>query len=207
MGLLRSSLMAALSLLVVACGDEGQELPSLDKAVEYQIVEKRDTTRTEGGETRTARKVWIYAPVTDVIARINTALKAAMDVQKEDGVTFVEAYLLVAPNKALAGTGKYVAQGRYALDGVDDSPLKVPLSQGKWEARFSDFVISELESKITQIWFEHRKRFSKPAAYGLTQVDEPAMRAFIAKELKIDPQDVKMTQWQNYKFFPEDWEK
>ena len=25
--------------------------------------------------------------------------------------------------------------------------------------------------------------------------------------MKIDPKDVKMTQWQNYKYFPEDWEK
>ena len=207
MGFLRFSFAAGLALLVAACGAEESALPSLDKAVEYQIVEKRDTTRTEGGETRTARAVWIYAPVTDVIARVYTTLKAAHLVQKEDGVQFVEAFLLVAPYKILAGTGKYVAKARYALDGVDDSPLRLKLTQGIWDARYSEIVITELESKITKIWFENRKRFSKPAAYGLTQVDLPAMQAFIGEKLKIDPKDVKLTQWQNYKYFPEDWEK
>ena len=207
MGFLRSSLMAGLALLMVACGAEESGLPSLDKAAEYQIIEKRDTTRTEGGVTRTARAVWVYAPVTDVITRVYTTLKAAVQVQKEDGVDFVEAFLLIVPDKVLAGTGKYVAKARYALDGVDDSPLRLKLTEGIWDARYSEMVISELESKITPLWFENRKRFSKPAAYGLTQVDLPAMQAFIAEKLKIDPKDVKMTQWQNYKYFPEDWEK
>jgi len=207
MGFLRSKLIAALALLVVACGAEEAVLPSMEQAVEYQIVEKRDTTRTEGGETRTARAVYIYAPVTDVVSRVYTALKAAVRVQEEDGVQFVEAFLLAAPYKALAGTGKFVAKARYALDGVDDSPLRLKLTEGIWDARYSEFVITEVEAKITKLWFENRKRFSKPANYGLTQVDIPLMQAFVAKELKIDPEDVKMTQWQNYKYFPEDWEK
>ncbi len=199
--------MAALILLVAACGAEEAALPSMDQAVEYQIIEKRDTTRTEGGETRTARAVYIYAPVTDVIARVYTALKAAVRVQEEDGVQFAEAFLLAAPYKALAGTGKYVAKARYALDGLDDSPLRLKLTEGIWDARYSDIQITELEGKITKLWFENRKRFSKPANYGLTQVDIPPMQAFIAGELKIDPKAVKMSQWQNYKYFPEDWEK
>ena len=207
MGFLRSPLLIGFTLLVAACGAEESGLPSLDKAAEFQIVEKRDTTRTEKGVTRTARSVWIYAPVTDVISRVYTTLKAAVQVQQEDGVDFVDAFLLVVPEKALAGTGKYVAKARYALDGVDDSPLRLKLTQGIWDARYSEVVISELESKITPLWFENRKRFSKPAAYGLPQVDLPAMQAFIAEKLKIDPKDVKMTQWQNYKYFPEDWEK
>jgi hypothetical protein len=207
MGFVRSSLMIGLALLFAACGAEESVLPSLDKAVEFQIIEKRDTTRTEGGVTRTARSVWIYAPVTDVISRVYTTLKAAVQVQKEDRVDFVEAFLLIVPDKSLAGTGKYVAKARYALDGVDDSPLRLKLTQGIWDARYSEMVISEIESRITPLWFENRKRFSKPAAYGLTQVDLPAMQAFVAEKLKIDPKDVKMTQWQNYKYFPEDWEK
>jgi hypothetical protein len=207
MGVLRSTLMAALALLVTACGAEESVLPSMEQAVEYQIIEKRDTTRTEGGETRTARAVYIYAPVTDVVSRVYTSLKAAVRVQEEDGVQFAEAFLLAGPYKALAGTGKFVAKARYALDGLDDSPLRLKLTEGIWDARYSEFVITELEAKITNLWFENRKRFSKPANYGLTQVDLPLMQAFIAKELKIDPKDVKMTQWQNYKYFPEDWEK
>ncbi len=207
MRFLRSTSMAALILLVAACGAEEAALPSMDQAVEYQIIEKRDTTRTEGGETRTARAVYIYAPVTDVIARVYTALKAAVRVQEEDGVQFAEAFLLAAPYKALAGTGKYVAKARYALDGLDDSPLRLKLTEGIWDARYSDIQITELEGKITKLWFENRKRFSKPANYGLTQVDIPPMQAFIAGELKIDPKAVKMSQWQNYKYFPEDWEK
>lgn len=207
MRFLRSTSMAALILLVAACGAEEAALPSMDQAVEYQIIEKRDTTRTEGGETRTARAVYIYAPVTDVIARVYTALKAAVRVQEEDGVQFAEAFLLAAPYKVLAGTGKYVAKARYALDGLDDSPLRLKLTEGIWDARYSDIQITELEGKITKLWFENRKRFSKPANYGLTQVDIPPMQAFIAGELKIDPKAVKMSQWQNYKYFPEDWEK
>ena len=192
-------LLAAVAL--AACDSEIEKLP-VDKALAYQIVAKEDRSVDEPNFKRTIRRVSIHAKATTIEERVHTALKAAIDVQKEEGVDYVETYLLISPHPALVGTGKYVALARYALDGMDDSTSKVRFNRGTWDVRASDVTPSELEIKITELWFANREQFAYVNRIGMAQVKIPEMQAFISKELNIPPKKVVMNQWQVYTWRP-----
>ena len=203
MGFARPWIILLAPVAAAAC-DGTSDRPPIDKAVAYQIVAKEDKSLTEGNFKRSIRRVSIYAKAATPEERVHTALKSAIDVQKQDGVDYVESYLLISPHPALVGTGKYLALAQYAPDGKDDSTVQVPLDNGTWSARVTDFTPSELEIKITEVWFANRRRFERQSIYGLglTQVKIPEMRAFIAMELNIPGEKVKMTHFQVNKWHP-----
>lgn len=193
----------AIVLGLAGCGERESDIP-LAEALPYQVVKKEKDVVQQAGKDRKIERWAIYAEgATTVKQRVHTTLKAAKDAQAESGALYAEATLLAGPSELLLGTGKLLALGQFAPDGLDGTLAANKLQHGVWEARATDYQVSDREKKITLLWFENRKRFDKEGPFGLSQVDEPAMRAFIGKELGIVPEDVKMTLWQTYKYFPE----
>jgi len=197
------TMACAIVLGLAGCGDRESDIP-LDEALAYQVIKKEQDVVQQAGKDRKVARWAIYAAGANTVTqRVHTALKAAKDAQAETGAEYAEATLLAGPSELLLGTGKLLALGQFAPDGLDGTLAANKLQHGVWEARATDYQLSEREQKITLLWFENRKRFDKEGPFGLSQVDEPAIKAFIGKELGIAPEDVKMTLWQTYKYFPE----
>jgi hypothetical protein len=49
-----------------------------------------------------------------------------------------------------------------------------------------------LTLEVEGLWWSNLQRFQRPDGYGGTETDEEAMKGFIAKELQVEPEDVKL---------------
>lgn len=202
-----STMVLAMTCVVVlglaACGEKKAEIP-VAEALPYQVIKKEQEVVQQHGKDRKVTRWAIYAEgASTVKQRVHTALKAAKDAHAETGADYAEATLLAGPSELLLGTGKLLAMGQYAPDGLDGTLAANKLQHGSWEARMTEYQISEQERKITLLWFENRKRFDRAGPFGLSQVDEPAIKAFIGQQLGIPADEVTMTLWQTYKYFPD----
>ncbi len=166
---------------------EFQSPISLDQAQSYQLVQIEDTSV----HRRQRVRAFIYSKAVSRAARVQTSMKAAVEVLQDTGVHFVQVFLLISPDTSLLGTGSYYANLSFAPDGGGVSGEK-PLRNGQWEAQVTDQVVDPVAVEMEKLWWANRGRFQKPADYGGTETDEPALRGFIAEELGVQASEVSL---------------
>lgn len=167
-----------------ACGDTGPDFAT-DQAVEYEMVSIDDLSFL--GRKRVSAV--IVAPTALTLEqRAQTALKAAVDLQKRTSADAVNVFLEISPG--LAGLGFLLAKAQYAPDfrgWTGDRAYR----NGSWEASATDEAIPETAIKIVELWGQHESKFQTiDDGFGGTMTDEPALNEYIAEIMDIDPEDV-----------------
>ncbi len=109
-----------------------------------------------------------------------TAMKAAMDYQKETGADLSYVWLEMSP--LTQGAGYQLATADYAPDGKGNSEMATPFT---WEVEAVKTLPTEQAKKITELWQSNKPKFQKN---GMT--DEPELKKFIAGKLNIKVSDV-----------------
>lgn len=190
---LGATTLTALTLVACESRQEGpkasQPTPpiGLDQALTYEILQREDIS----SRTRRRVRAFIYSPAESVAARVQTSMKAAVEIQLDTGCQYVKVFHLIFPDANQIGLGTYYVDLSYAPDGLGVSG-ESPLRMGEWEAMATDEVVDDLTLEVEKLWWSNRQRFQRPDGYGGTETDEEAMKAFIAKELEVDAADVKL---------------
>lgn len=151
--------------------DASESVP-MAAAVKYEVVKSENTSFA----SRTRLRAFIVAPEAKTREqRAQTALKAAVDAQKETGVDHTSVQLMYARDAWTAG---WAAEAEYARDGNDLSG-KTPLPHGVWSARATDLTRTDDDLKIVIAWDQKKEDFRKDDGI----LNERALRAAVAKEL------------------------
>lgn len=159
----------------------------VDQALSYEVVQREDTS----SRSRRRLSAFIYSPARSVEARIQTSMKAAFELQQSTGCDFVKVFHLIVPDPSQVGTGTYYADLSYAPDGLGVGG-ESPLRNGTWEATVTDEVVDSLTLEAEKLWWSNRSKFQRADGFGGTETDEKAMKEFIAKQLKVKPEDVHL---------------
>lgn len=162
--------------------------PDISKAKPYSVFNQKDLSVVG----RNRLEWWIQSPEAKSFEeRAQTAMKAAIDLQKKNAADFVNVWLEINPT--LAGKGYQLAIARYAPDGKGISGTE----ELKWEVEAADVSTDSQEIAIGDLWYKNRDSFLRPD--GL--VDEPRIMVFIAKKLHISPDQVHLP-WFTRKGYP-----
>ncbi|MEQ8751377.1 MAG: DUF4875 domain-containing protein [Amphiplicatus sp.] len=172
-------------LLSCSPGASGKNPPT-ENAVEYRLLAVEDT----GFAGRTRKSARIYAPeATTVVARAETALKAAVNLQQRWDADAVGVFLEISP--LLQGQGYVYAIANYSPDGGGWSG-NAPFRNRTWEAEASGIVLSADDIKIGEMWYARRAQFQVDDGFGGTQTDEKAVAASIANEMVVSVESVSL---------------
>jgi hypothetical protein len=151
--------------------DPSESVPTA-AAVKYEVVKSNNTSFAG----RTRLRAFIVAPEAKTPEqRAQTALKAAVDAQKETGFDYIFVQLMYDRNAWTAG---WAAEGEYARDGKDQGG-ETPLAHGVWSARACDFTPTDDDLKIVIAWDQKKEDFRKDDG----TLNERALRSAVAKEL------------------------
>jgi hypothetical protein len=152
----------------------GSEVPTAH-AVPCELVELRDISVPGRARSR----AFIAVPPTDgkptpltADQRAQTALKAAVEIQRNRGADYVLVQLMFDRKAMSAG---WAAEAEFAPDGFDQSG-KTKLRNGVWEASVSATTPTADEVAIIRSWDEHAEYFRN--SEGL--LDERKLKAKIA---------------------------
>ena len=160
---------------------------SVDQAVAYDVIEREDISSRSRSRTR----AFVSSRARSLEARVQTSMKAAFELQQETGSSYVKVFHLISSDPNQVGTGTYYVDLSYAPDGLGVDG-ESPLRNGSWEATATDEVVDELTLEVEKLWWSHRGRFRRPDGFGGTETDEKALKRFIARELKIKPENVRL---------------
>jgi hypothetical protein len=186
-----ASIFMALSPFLLSCVPDGassasQHQPPTANAVEYRILAVEDTSFPG----RVRKSVHIIAPdATEIGARAETALKAAVDLQKKWDADAVGVFLEISAN--LRGHGFVLAIANYSPDGGGWNGNS-PFRNITWQGEASAIVLSDNEVRIGEMWYERRDRFQVDDGFGGRETDENAVKSDIANELGIAPDNVSL---------------
>ena len=178
-------LATVLLLGAPACGENQAKVPT-NQASMYETISVNDTSF--GARKRLSARIVAPTAVTHE-QRAQTALKAAVDLQKQRRVDAVGVFLEISPG--LAGIGYVLAIADYAPDGGGWSG-STPFRNGIWEAAATDHVVPDTVIKMAELWFQHEKKFQVNDGFGGTMTDESALRKYIAGLIGIDPAEVDL---------------
>lgn len=171
-------------IVMLAAFQLGCSSPSVvtDQAQPYTVVGEDDFSFP--GRTRIQFN--IVSPSSETFQQYaHTAMKAAIDMQKETYSQVVYVFLESSP--ILHGKGYAYAIARYARDGGGNSG-----DQGwTWEVEAVKKPYSVQEIEIAELWWSNRDKFQKD---GFT--DEPKLKKFIANNMKIKVEEVSLP-WPN----------
>lgn len=112
-----------------------------------------------------------------------TAMRAAIDKWRETQAQVV--YVMLNPSPNLIGTGDAYAIARYAPDGGGDSG-----DEGwMWSVEAMSRPYTEKEIDVAELWFSNREQYLEDD--GIL-ANEPELKAFIAEELGILEDEVRL---------------
>ncbi len=138
----------------------------------YRIIDCGNT----GFPGRERVECSIIAPLAkDHLSFAQTAIQAAIDLQKKTRAHVSTIYLSAAPE--LIGTGDNLAIAHYAIDGGGFSGDQ----DWRWDVEAAESPIPENQIKTAILWRANRELYQTRKG-----TDEVALREFIAKELAID---------------------
>lgn len=178
-------LVAGLTLVIVSCGSSKPAVP-INKAVAYQVLSVADISFP--GRKRLNVSLIAPAALTGE-ERAQTALKAAVDVQQQEGADEVSANLEIS--QPLSGHGFALAIADYAPDGGGLSGSQ-PFGNGTWEAQVTDYVVSPEEAKIADLWYENESKFQINDGFGGKKTNEKALKKYIAKLIDVQPSAISV---------------
>lgn len=204
LGQTRGAKLAAILLTGLACSSCQPERPQqeperiteplriaspipVDKALAYEVIQRDDI----GVHGRNRVRAFIYSSAESVEARIQTSMKAAVDLRQSSDSDFVKVFHLIMPDSSQIGTGTYYVDLSYAPDSLGVSG-EAPLRNGTWEAMVSDQVVDRLTLEVEKLWWRDRSRFQRADGFGGTETDEKALKKSIARQLKVKPGDVHL---------------
>lgn len=177
-------LATVLLLGAPACGENQATAPT-DQATVYELISSNETSFA----ARKRLSAMIVAPTAVTHEqRAQTALKAAVDLQKEKRVDAVGVFLEIS--SSLAEKGYVLAIASYAPDGQGWGGK--PFRHVTWEARATSQVVPQNVIEIAELWYQHEHRFQMDDGFGGTRTDEPALKIYIAGLLRIDPAEVSL---------------
>ena len=163
-------------------------LPQLNEAKDYKVMRRVDASI---GRTRYVLN--ISSPDAKTFEeRAHTALKAAIEIQKQTGANVVAARLFiyglneVTPLEVMPVA---VARAEYSGDGKDWSGSG-KLRNGNWEVMASSLQITEPQLAIAKIWEDNDQNFQIDDGQGGMQTDEKRLRKLIGKKLKMSESEV-----------------
>lgn len=171
-----SALILVLTMItLVGCGSS----PDMAQAVEYQTIE---TKKHSNSRHRVERSIYAAeAKTKDQFA--HTAMKAALDLQKETGAKVVIINLREDHRLDVA-----LSMVFYAPDGGGFSG-----DQGwTWDVKATDKRHDEEELRMSTLWWRNRDRFQVSDGYGGTETDEEALSKFIGETMGIAPDKVTL---------------
>ena len=173
--------------LVIVVGIFTPEKKSIDlsKAKPYSIFHEGDFSFPG----RKRMEWWVISPEAKSFEeRAQTAIKAAIDLQKKSNADMVSIWLEINP--ILAGTSNQFAVVRYAPDGAGFSGIK-KVDNWIWEVEATGDIPDQQAVTMAELWYQNRPSFL--LSNGLT--DEPKLKAAIAKKLKIKTDQVGLKLW------------
>jgi hypothetical protein len=171
------ALLGFMFLILFGCnGTNEPRLPDISKAKAYQVISNNDFSFP--GRKRLEQAIVSSASTFE--ERAQTAMQAAIDLQKKTKADVVSIWLEISPG--LAGGGHQLATARYAPDGGGFSGDQ----DWKWEVEAAEQAPDPLSVKVGELWYQKRKAFA--GQDGLT--DEPKLKEFIAQKLGVNPDQV-----------------
>jgi len=179
----------------ISCAPEQQQQPeprvsppiAVDRALTYEVVRREDIS----SRNRNRLRAFIYSPAESVETRIETSMKAAFELQQSTDCAYVKVFHLIAPDPNQIGTATYYVDLSYAPDGLGVGG-ESPLRNGTWEAMVSDQVVDRQTLEMERLWWSNRDRFQRDNGYGGRETDEKALKEFIAKQLNVKREAVKL---------------
>lgn len=159
----------------------------IDQAVPYEVVQREDIS----SRNRRRLRAFIYSAAESPEIRIQTCLKAAIELQKQTGCSLVKIFHLIAPDPNQAGKGTYYADLSYAPDGLGVDGQS-PLRNVTWEAAVTDAVADRLTLEAERLWWANRSKFQRKDSFGGTETDEEALKRFVAGQMGVKPDDVRL---------------
>lgn len=163
---------------IIAVFVTSSDIPAADHAQPYTIVDRSDFSFI----SRDRYSISIVSTqATNRLQFAHTAMKAAVDTQKETGADVVSVWL--EPSIECQGSGLQYAIVNYAPDGkgLDGE------SSWKWEVEAAEKQLPPGELAISKLWWENRGDFQVD---GLT--DEHRLKAWIAQKLGIQESAVSL---------------
>lgn len=177
--------------LVIVVGLFAPEKKSIDlsKAKPYSIFHEGDFSFAG----RKRMEWWVTSPEAKSFEeRAQTAIKAAIDLQKKSNADMVSIWLEISPS--IAGSGNQFAVARYAPDGAGISGVK-KVDNWTWEVEATGDIPDQQSVTMAELWYHNRPSFL--LKNGLT--DEPKLKAAIAKKLGIKADQVGLKLWHQRK--------
>lgn len=163
-------------LLLVGCGSSTPELP---EARSYQVISKGDSS-FPGRKRVQFNIVSSEADTREEFAQ--TAMRAAIDAIEQENSDVAAVYLEASPGTVGQGTAYAIAF--YAPDSGGLSGEQ----EWKWDVEAQDKPFSTQQIRIAELWDNYRDDYQTPEGY----TDEAPLREFIANELGIEAQEVRL---------------
>lgn len=152
--------------------------PQFPKAKPYEIIIRKDFSLND----RKRMECSIISQSELLDERAQTAMKAALDFQKETGADVVSVWYEIS--RDFAGKGLLLAVARYAPDGKGFSGDQ----KWKWEVEATSETPDKTTIEISKLWYQHRESFMDSNRF----VDEDRLKRFISKKLQISSEKVNL---------------
>lgn len=178
-----------LATLLTATATNAEPPPATTQSAPFDqiVVIQADDASIIG---RKRANITIYAPADTFEARAHTALNFAIAAADAYQLHSVIVFLLPTNTPALVGTGSQVARAQYSPDGGGSGGAS-PLKHTTWEVEAYTGKSDPLKDQVAALWWTHRDDYQKQDKYG-SLTDEPALKAFIAKQLNIPAKQVRL---------------
>lgn len=165
-----------LCLSILACSSPKIETPH---AKGYSIVLTNDFSFP--GRKRIGISIVAENNELSFEEKAQTVMKAAMDIQEKHSAQMVS--VLMEYSKESSGIGFVSAKAEYSPDNGGYSGDQ----NYTWNVESTRSNPTKLQIDSLKLWGAHRNSFKNDG-----MVDEPKLKAFIAKQLRIDPGDVDL---------------
>lgn len=152
--------------------------PDLPMARSYKVLSDKDFSTH--GRTRLGRG--LQSSARSMEERSQTAMQAALDLQKSSRADVVSVWLEI--NQDLAATGRQLVIVRYAPDGKGFSGKQ----NWQWEVEATDQEVGPLNAEIGDLWFQFQEDYRDENGV----LDEVGLKSFMAQKLGVNANQVTL---------------
>lgn len=179
LGTLFTALILAALMGIEAYGEQANlPLPDTSRARPYVVVAADDFS---AGYGRTRKSLCISSNVGSFAARAQTAIRAALDLQKDTGADYVQ--VAMTPIGDIGCSEYFTAIAEYSPDG---GGVSGDAKNHYWMVQATDIVLDIEERLVLKAWQEAKPGFEKNG-----EVDVEGMKNYLSKQLNLSPKEVE----------------
>jgi len=159
-------------------GQPDGRIPDFSQARSYTVVDKQDFS---AGYGRTRIALCIASDAERFTARAHTAIRAAVDVQRDTGADYIQ--VAITPIAGIGCREHFTAVAEYAPDG---GGITGDAQNRFWQVKATDIVLDLEERLVLRAWEESRSEFLTNG-----EVDMERMTQHLSKQLNLSPEAVE----------------